>query len=125
MAKLVASGVEITAIHNHLLRASPAPFYMHVGGHGDPMKLATAIRQALGESKTPMQAPATSSPAPTIDLDTAQLDQVIGAKGHPNGGIYQFAVPRRDPIQRGRNVGYAARPNGARDLNQLPADGRR
>ena len=44
MAKLIANGVEITAIHNHLLRASPAPFYMHVGGHGDPMKLATAIR---------------------------------------------------------------------------------
>src|SRR6476620_3585871 len=35
MAKLVANGIEITAVHNHLLRANPAPFYMHVGGHGD------------------------------------------------------------------------------------------
>jgi hypothetical protein len=31
MAKLIADGVEITAIHNHLLRARPAPIYMHVG----------------------------------------------------------------------------------------------
>src|SRR6202035_1758897 len=40
MAKLIANGLEITAVHNHLLRASPATFYMHVGGHGDPAKLA-------------------------------------------------------------------------------------
>src|SRR5437660_12930346 len=54
MAKLIEGGVEITAVHNHLLRASPATFYMHVGGHGDPETLATAIRDALGASKTPM-----------------------------------------------------------------------
>ena len=35
---------------------------------------------------------------PAIDLDTVQLDQIIGVKGQPNGGVYQFNVPRRDPI---------------------------
>jgi hypothetical protein len=44
MLKLIQNGAEITAVHNHLLRSSPATFYMHVGGHGDPVKLATAIR---------------------------------------------------------------------------------
>src|ERR1700723_4266240 len=34
MAKMIASGIDITAVHNHLLGASPATFYMHVGGHG-------------------------------------------------------------------------------------------
>src|SRR5262249_27570609 len=43
MTKLIENGLEITAVHNHLLRGSPATFYMHVGGHGDPVKLATAI----------------------------------------------------------------------------------
>src|SRR5216110_3260155 len=47
MAKLLASGLEVTAVHNHLLRGSPATFYMHVGGHGDPVKLATALRTGL------------------------------------------------------------------------------
>ena len=56
MAKLIENGVEITAVHNHLLRASPATFYMHVGGHGDPVKMATAIHAALAESKTPLAA---------------------------------------------------------------------
>src|SRR5690242_6983203 len=98
MTKLIENGVEITAVHNHLLRASPATFYTHVGGQGDPVRLATAIRSALAESKTPLTPPAPAATQPAIDLDTAQLDQIIGAKGNANGGVYQFGVPRRDPV---------------------------
>jgi Domain of Unknown Function (DUF1259) len=98
MTKMIENGLDITAVHNHLLRASPATFYMHVGGHGDPVKLATAIRAALAESKTPLTPPAAAAPPPAIDLDTAQLDQIIGVKGQANGGVYQFGVPRRDPV---------------------------
>jgi len=97
MAKLIENGLEITAVHNHVLRGNPATFYMHIAGHGDPVKLATAIHAALAESKTPLTAPA-AAPPPAIDLDTAQLDQIIGAKGQNNGGVYQLAVPRRDPV---------------------------
>jgi len=57
MTKLLDGGLEITGIHNHLLRAEPATFYMHIGGHGDPIKIATSIRTALGESRTPLTAP--------------------------------------------------------------------
>src|SRR5206468_581118 len=53
MTKLLNGGLDITAIHNHILRASPATFYMHVGGHGDPVKMATTIRSALSASNTP------------------------------------------------------------------------
>jgi len=98
MLKLMEGGLEITAVHNHLLRASPATFYMHVGGHGDPVKLATAIRTALAASKTPLTPPAPPATQPAIDLDTGQLDAIIGVKGQANGGVYQFGVPRRDPI---------------------------
>src|SRR5215475_14144170 len=34
MKKLADGGIEITALHNHLLRASPPTFYMHVLGRG-------------------------------------------------------------------------------------------
>jgi len=101
MTALIHNGLEITAIHNHVLRGSPATFYMHVGGHGDPAKMATAIVQALRSSKTPLTPPAPAATPPAIDLDTAQLDQIIGVKGTNNGGVYQFAVPRRDPITEG------------------------
>ncbi len=98
MPKMIQGGLDITAVHNHLLSASPATFYMHVGGHGDPAKMAAVIRDALAESKTPLTTAAAAAPPPAIDLDTAQLDQTIGAKGQANGGVYQFNVPRRDPV---------------------------
>jgi hypothetical protein len=101
MAKMIADGIEITAVHNHLLRASPATFYMHVAGHGDPAKLAVAIHDALAESKTPLTVSAAASPPPAVDLDTAQIDQIMGVKGQANGGVYQFGVPRRDPFKEG------------------------
>jgi hypothetical protein len=114
MAKMIENGLEITAVHNHLLRASPATFYMHVGGHGDPEKLAKAIHDALGASKTPMTVPASSSPPPAIDIDTAQIDRIIGAKGQNNGGIYQIGVPRRDPVTEN---GMQLTPSGPMGVN--------
>ena len=98
MAKMIANGLDITAVHNHLLRANPSTFYMHVGGHGDPVKLAAAIHDALSVSKTPLEPPAPPAQPPAIDFDIARLDQLIGAKGQANGGVYQFGVPRRDPV---------------------------
>src|SRR3989440_2982449 len=77
MLKLIESGLEVTAVHNHLLRANPETFYLHVGGHGDAAKMAAAIREALAASKTPPATPA-ATPPPAVDLDTAQLDQIIG-----------------------------------------------
>jgi hypothetical protein len=106
MTKLLDGGLDITAIHNHILRASLATFYMHVGGHGDPEKLATVIRSALALSKTPFDPPTTGAAQPAaLDLDTAKLDEIIGFKGTAVGGVYQFGVPRRDPpVEMGLKV---------------------
>ena len=112
MTRLVEGGLDITAVHNHLLRANPATFYMHVGGHGDPAKLAVAIRTALSESKTPLAPPTPPAAAPAIGLDTVQLDQIIGGKGQANGGVYQFAVVRRDAVTENAMTLAPARPLG-------------
>ena len=110
MAKLLAGGIEVTALHNHLLRNEPFTMYMHVRGMGDPVKLATALHAGLAASKTPLAAAATGSsqqaaatPAapPAIDLDTAAIDQLLGAKGTNNGGVYQVGIPRAEPIKDG------------------------
>ena len=48
------------------------------------------------------QCPASSehaaSPTPPIELDTAALDQILGAKGSINGGVYQVGVPRGEDL---------------------------
>lgn len=103
MAKLIAGGFEITALHNHLLRSSPHTMYMHVAGHGDPARLATVLHQALALSGTPLSAPPTANPpAPeAIDLDTASLDTILGHKGKVAGGVYAVTVPRTDAPKEG------------------------
>jgi hypothetical protein len=121
MTKLLNSGLDITAIHNHILRASPATFYMHVAGHGDPEKMAAAIHAALASSsKTPFDPPpASPPPAQAIDLDTAKLDAIMMAKGATNGGVYQFNIPRRDPPTEG-GMTVATAMGGANGINFQP-----
>jgi hypothetical protein len=104
MKRLLASGIEITALHNHLLRAQPATFYMHVLGHGDAVKLATALHDGLALSKTPLinaPPPATGSAPPKIYLDTAMIDQTLGGKGQIAGGVYQVNIRRAETIKDG------------------------
>ena len=98
MGKLQEGSIEITALHNHLLNENPRIMYMHIDGHGDALKLAQAIHAALALSKTPLTAPAASSQPQPIDLDTKQLDQILGRTGKINGGVYQFAVARAEKI---------------------------
>jgi hypothetical protein len=121
MTKLLDGGLDITAIHNHILRASPATFYMHIAGHGDPEKMAASIRSALSSaSKTPFDPPATTAgPAPAIDLDTTKIDEAMAAKGTANGGVYQFGIPRRDPPTEG-GMQVSAALGGANAINFQP-----
>jgi len=99
MTKLIEQGIEITAIHNHLLRATPTVMYMHYMGHGDAAKLAAAARSALELSKTPLEAPAKAAAQSPLDLDTAAIESKLGAKGTNNGGVYGFGIPRAEAIK--------------------------
>jgi hypothetical protein len=96
MRKLEEGGVEITAVHNHLLRAEPMTLYMHVQGHGDPVKLASAVHAGLALSRTPFAPPpGTSTPG---NIDMIGIDRIMGYFGQDSGGIYQFGIPRAQPI---------------------------
>lgn len=103
MNKLEEGGIEVTALHNHLLRNEPFTMYMHVMGHGDPATLAGTLRAALLQSKTPLSGEAsTNAPAEsTIDLDTAAIDKALGHQGKVNGGVYQMNISRADKVRDG------------------------
>ncbi len=96
---LEKGGVEVTAIHNHLIGESPHVMYVHFMGHGDAAKLAHTLHDALATTKTPMGAPA-PPPAtpPSIDLPTADLDRIIGHPGKIAGGTYQFSLSRAEAV---------------------------
>jgi hypothetical protein len=99
MDALQKGGIEQSALHNHLIGESPHVMYMHFDGHGDAVKLALTLHDALALTKTPMgPAPPPPSTPPSIDLPTADLDRIIGRPGKIAGGTYQFAVPRAEKI---------------------------
>src|SRR5216117_2812118 len=101
MSGLLAGGLEVTAVHNHLNEMSPHVMYMHYGGHGDAVQMARALRQALSASATPLGTggapPATGSQSPA--LDTKQIEQALGRQGRDVGaGVFQVTVPRAESI---------------------------
>jgi hypothetical protein len=122
MKSLLDSGLEITALHNHLFNARPATFYMHVGGTGDPVNMAKAIHAALILSKTPLTSAPPSATPPTIDLDTAAVDAALGAKGAIAGGVYQVGVPRAEPA-KAMGMAVAGPLGGAEAVNFQPLGG--
>ena len=103
MRSLVANGLSITALHNHLLRAEPMTLYMHVEGHGDPVTLARELHEGLALSHTPLGAATPAAPAAAGDLglDVAAIDRTLGASGKVNGGVLQYSLPRKEPIADG------------------------
>jgi hypothetical protein len=97
MASLEKGGIQVTALHNHVQHESPRVMYMHIGGHGDAVKLATSIKEAVALTSIPAPKPAAAPPA-DIGIDTAGIEQALGFKGKINGGVFQVGVPRAESI---------------------------
>jgi hypothetical protein len=100
IAKLQAGGIEQTAIHHHLMRESPRVYYVHIHGHGNPVKIAETVKSALALTKVPPPAPAAAATGP-LGIDTTALAQALGYTGRVNGGVYQVSVPRAEATRDG------------------------
>jgi hypothetical protein len=48
---LRANGIEVTALHNHMLDDQPRLFFMHFWANDDAEKLAKGLRAALDKVK--------------------------------------------------------------------------
>ncbi|HEY6871737.1 MAG TPA: DUF1259 domain-containing protein [Geobacteraceae bacterium] len=104
MAKLVAEGVEVTALHNHLLRTTPVVMYLHFSGEGDPAKLAGAMRSALSVSGTLLGSPAPEV-SPSAPPDWSKVEAILGKTGQKKGNLLQVSFPRKEKImERGMEV---------------------
>jgi hypothetical protein len=98
MAKLRASGFEISAVHNHLIEETPRVLYMHYMGHGPATQLATSLHSALSVSKTPLDKPVAAAEEPTPPAWVKTVEGSVGRKGTFKGGVLSYGVPRTDTI---------------------------
>jgi hypothetical protein len=105
LTRLLAGGLEVTAIHNHLNDVTPHILYMHYAGHGDAESLARSLNDALGATGTP---PAASGVAPPVvsGLDTQAIEGILGRPGKVIGsGVFQVTVPRAAPVvEHGKEI---------------------
>jgi hypothetical protein len=91
--KLRDAGINETALHNHLLHESPPLLYLHFHAYGNPVNITTAIGDII--------APLGTGPEGKFDsqgMDTGMLDLIMGKDGKPDGGVYEFSIPRADNV---------------------------
>lgn len=101
VSALLAGGVEILAIHNHLIGESPEVVYLHYSAKGASAEVANALKSALERTATPTGQPVASAQAPSAE-ETAvfqQMEEGLGRKGSMAGRVLQISVPRAQSVQ--------------------------
>ena len=101
ISKLQQGGLQITALHNHLIEETPHVMYVHYWGQGAEATLARALRAALDTTATPLTAPpppaaGAAQPDPGFDADAIQ--KALGRTGAVRGGVLAISVPRPEKI---------------------------
>ena len=95
ISKLIEGGVAITALHNHLIGETPDIMYLHFEGHGEALKLAETMKDALELTGTPLS----SLPAQTARrIDWTIIESILGRTGQKKGNLLSFSIPRADKI---------------------------
>jgi Domain of Unknown Function (DUF1259) len=94
---LQAHGIAQTGLHKHLLQQTPPVWWTHVHGMGDAVQLAQGLKAALDATSIGPPAPPPAQ-QPPVDIDTAGIEQALGHKGTPDGGLFKYSIPRKDAI---------------------------
>jgi len=105
-----AGGLEVTGLHNHFFYDEPKVYFMHVGGTGEPEKLAGAVKNvwdAIKKVRAKDAQPATkfAGDTPKAGTITAEkIEKILGHKGQSQDGIVKVTIGR-DGTMHGMKVG--------------------
>lgn len=95
-----AAGLEVTGLHNHFFYDEPKVYFMHVGGTGEPEKLAAGVKavwDAIKKVREKNAEPATrfAGEVPKAGTVTAApLDKILGHKSQSQDGVVKFTIGR-------------------------------
>lgn len=96
-----ASGLEVTALHNHFFYDEPKVYFMHIGGHGDADGMARGVKavwDAIREVRRQQPEPAAAFPGQVPDpggpLDAAAIGRIIGAEPSVTDDVVKVSLGR-------------------------------
>jgi hypothetical protein len=101
LRRLEQDGINVTAVHNHLIRETPKVMYLHFWAEGDAEQLAANLRRAVILTKTPIEKPhrtENSEAKHEEELPTQRIQEVVGEKGTVKDGVLSITVPRHETI---------------------------
>jgi len=96
----LASELEVTALHNHFFFDEPKVYFMHIGGQGEPDKLAAAVRSvwdAIKKVRSGRSAPADDFGGDTPregKVDASAIDKLLGTQSTTKDGIVKVSIGR-------------------------------
>ena len=97
ISRLLKGGIEVTALHNHLLWEEPRIMYMHVMGRGSEQAMSEPLKAALDLlGKGDAGALPSSDSGVSGGLEVEKIEEVLGLKGVLKGGVHKVVVPRKD-----------------------------
>ena len=112
METAFASGINVTALHNHFFFDEPKVFFMHIGGEGKADKLASGVRAILDRvQQVRAAAPkvGTSFAGATLpeksSLTAAPLMSILGGKPVEKDGMVKYTIGRKVKMPCGCEVG--------------------
>lgn len=102
MSDVLENGLQVTALHNHLLWESPRIMFMHIEGSGKADDLAKAVNSIFEKIKSTTANPqvlpnVTVNPEKTT-IDIEKIDKIIGEKGSLTKGVYKIVIGRKAKI---------------------------
>ena len=95
-----AGGLEVTGLHNHFFYDEPKVYFMHIGGAGDPEKLAASVKNvwdAIKKVRSNSAQPAArfAGDIPKAGTITAEkIDTILGHKSQSQDGMVKVTIGR-------------------------------
>jgi hypothetical protein len=109
-----AAGLDVTALHNHFFYDEPKVYFMHIGGTGDPERLAAGVKavwDAVKKVRAARPQPATRFAGETPKPGTVSaepLEKILGHSSQTQGGVVKVTIGRvgkMHGIQVGASMG--------------------
>ncbi len=104
-----ANGLEVTGLHNHFFYDEPKVYFMHIGGMGEPDKLAAAVKavwDAIKKVRSDNPKPGTRFAGETPKAGTISaepIEKLLGRKSETQAGVVKVTIGR-DGMMHGVKV---------------------